>query len=363
MTDELKDIPQPAVPQAILGPDQALLGPHIPPQQQIVLYSDEQWEAFVQEWAHFCLKRKYVQVQKFSGPGDKGIDVAGFMDADKLNGVWDNYQCKHYNNALHPTDAWPEIAKLLWFTFKKEFKAPRKYFFVAPRGAGTTLGKLLSNAPQLKARLIQEWDKHCKSKITGTEEVSLEGNFLAYVRAFDYTIFGAKTALELIEDHKLTPYHAARFGGGLPDRPAPHPPPGEIASKESRYIDQLLAAYSDHTKCEVLNAAILKSWPRLKDHFLRQRVAFYHAESLRVFARDTVPAGTFESFQEDIYTGIIDTHDAPHSDGYVRVCEVTKAARELQITSNVLITRAKPQDRDGVCHQLANEDRLQWLKS
>lgn len=81
-----------------------------------------------------------------------------------------------------------------------------------------------------------------------------------------------------------------------------------------------------------------------------------------MFARDTVPAGTFESLQEDIYTGVIDTHVATHADGYVRVCAVTKAARDLQITSNVLIMRAKPQDRDGICHQLANEDRLQWTK-
>jgi hypothetical protein len=41
---------------------------------------------------------------------------------------------------------------------------------------------------------------------------------------------------------------------------------------------------------------------------------------------------------------------------------VTKAARDMQITSNALITRAKPQDRDGICHQLANEDRLRWIK-
>jgi hypothetical protein len=101
----------------------------------------------------------------------------------------------------------------------------------------------------------------------------------------------------------------------------------------------------------------------LRDHFLRQREAFYQAESLRVFARDTVPPGTFESLQDDIYDGVIDTHDAGHADGYARVCEVTKAARELQITSNALISCTKPKDRDGICHHLANEDRLQWTKS
>ena len=105
------------------------------------------------------------------------------------------------------------------------------------------------------------------------------------------------------------------------------------------------------------------STPKLKDHFRRQREAFYHAESLRVFARDSVPPGTFESLQDDIHDGVIDTHDASHSDGFEKVCAVTKAAREVEITANALITSTRPKDRDGICHQLVNEERLQWTRS
>jgi hypothetical protein len=76
-----------------------------------------------------------------------------------------------------------------------------------------------------------------------------------------------------------------------------------------------------------------------------------------------VPSGTFESLQNDIYDGVIDTHDETHPDGYTKVCAVTKAAREMQITANALITCTKPKDRDGICQQLANEDRLQWKQS
>jgi len=35
----------------------------------------------------------------------------------------------------------------------------------------------------------------------------------------------------------------------------------------------------------------------------------------------------------------------------------------LHLTSNALLTCSKPKDRDGICHQLANEDRLLWTKS
>jgi hypothetical protein len=362
MSDDMANILAPTPSIVTLTVDEAANGPKIPPHLQILLYSDAQWEDFVQEWAHYCLKSQYVQVQRFAGSGDRGIDIAGFTDANKLAGVWDNYQCKHYDHALYPSDAWPEIAKVLWYTFNKQFAVPQSYFFVAPRGVGTTLAGYLANANALKTALIDAWDKNCRSNITSTQDVPLTGDFLAYVNAFDFSIFDAKTTLQLIEDHKNCPCHAARFGGGLPARPQPAPPPSEVALVESRYVEKLLGAYADHVKQQIASAEGLKTWPKLKEHFLRQRVAFYHAESLRIFARDSVPTGTFESFQQDIYTGIIDTHDAEHPDGYARVRAVTKAARDMQITANALITRAKPQDRDGICHQLANEDRLQWTK-
>ena len=361
MSDDLQDIVVPAA-SAVLTADQAFHGPHIPPQQQILLYSASEWEGLVHEWAHYCLKTLYAQVQRFTGAGDRGIDIAGFTDANKLQGVWDNYQCKHYDHALHPGDVWPEIGKLLWYTFNQQFAVPRRYYFVAPRGVGTSLNGYLSNAPELKKALIEGWDKNCKTKITTTKEIPLVGKFLAYVESFDFTIFDAKTPLQLVEDHKLCACHVARFGGGLPARPEPGAPPEEITPTESRYVEQLFKAYAEHTKQPITDAHGLKSLPKLKDHFLRQRVAFYHAESLRIFARDSVPPGTFESLQEDVYTGVIDTHDATYPDGYGRVCAVTKAAREMQITANVLITRSKPQDRDGICHQLANEDRLRWTR-
>jgi len=360
MSYSFEDIQPPPAPPTPLTSQQALYGPTILPHLRILLYSGEQWEDFVQEWAHFCLKKIYTTVQRLSGPGDRGIDVAGFTDQLKLQGVWDNYQCKHYNRPLRPTDAWPELGKVLWYTYKREYSVPRRYFFVAPRGVGTTLAGHLGNAARLKEGLIENWDKLVRQKITDKQEITLEGDFLNYVRAFDFSIFDAKTSLQLIEDHRACPYHVARFGGGLPSRPAIEPPPAEILPVESRYVSQLLMAYADHKRAAVPNAQALRKWPPLNTHFGRQREAFYHAESLRVFARDKVPPGTFESLQEEVFSGVIDVHDADYPDGYRRVCRVTQAARELQLTSNVLVSCAKPMDRDGICHQLANEDRLQW---
>jgi len=364
MTDGFTELSLPAANPAVATADVILFGPPIPPQQRILLYSADEWEGFVAEWAHYCLKKLYVQVQRFTGSGDRGIDIAGFVDAKKLLGIWDNYQCKRFlTRAIYPSDAWPEIGKILWYSFRKEYVAPRRYYFVSPHGVGTTLAGYLANAPKLKKALMENWDKHVRQSITETQEVILEGEFLAYVDAFDFSIFDSKTALQVIEDHRGCPCHAVRFGGGLPPRPDAQAPPDDIAAAESRYIEQLLGAYADHVKQPVSQASALKAWPKLDSHFSRQREAFYHAESLRVFARDSVPAGTFQSLQNDIHTGVIDVCDSDHNDGFERVKQVTQAARALQLTSNALLTSTKPKDRDGICHQLANEDRLQWTKS
>jgi|SRR5665213_363643 len=59
----------------------------IPPQQRIILYSPTEWEDFVHEWAHYCLKPLYWKVERFTGAGDRGIDIAGYADTKKLKGI------------------------------------------------------------------------------------------------------------------------------------------------------------------------------------------------------------------------------------------------------------------------------------
>lgn len=359
MSAEWKDIKGPPPPGNALMAALAATGPAISPQQRLLIYSATDWEEFVQEWVHYCLKKIYKQVQRFAGAGDMGIDIAGFADDKRLTGVWDNYQCKHYDKALMPSDVWPEFGKIIWYSYTKQYVPPRHYYFVAPWGSGPKLTHLLANATRLREELIANWDNSVKDKITATQEVPLDDALRVYVNAFDFSIFSAKTSLELIENHRSTPAHAQRFGGGLGKRPVAEKPPMTVVPAESRYVTQLLGAYGEHTGTTIADPALL-SQPKLKEHFRRQREAFYEAESLRVFARDTVPPGTFESFQDDIFTGVIDTHDADYADGYQKVCAVTKAAKEVQITANALIACTNPKDRDGICHQLVNEERLRW---
>ncbi|SHN72390.1 ABC-three component system protein [Desulfovibrio litoralis] len=358
---QMSTLPEPSASSLITTDFTVSFGQNIPPQQLILLYSPDEWENFILEWAHYQ-KQIYSQVVRQTGSGDMGIDVAGYTDEHGVFGVWDNFQCKHYANPLSVTDACKEIAKILWYSFNEEYSPPRAYYFMAPKGCGTALSKALSSPQKLKKELKDRWPT-CAKAITTTQSIALEGEFANYVDNFDFSIFGQRTSLEIIDEHRNTPFHATRFGGGLPKRPSIPSPPNTHAQTESRYIEQLFEAYSDHKSCSLSTINCLSPWPNLANHLQRQREYFYYAESLRNFARDSVPVGTFEELQGEVHAGVVDVAESSqHKDSLDRVNAVTSAAISMQLTSNPLIQVTKAQDRKGICHQLANEDRLIWKK-
>lgn len=160
--------------------------------------------------------------------------------------------------------------------------------------------------------------------------------------------------MELIDGHAKTTFHSVRFGGGLPPRPASEIPPAEIAPSESRYIQQIFEAYSDNAGEEIANVSSLSGKPDFQRDFLRQRERFYHAESLRNFARDTVPSGTFEELQENIYHGVVDVCESAHKDGLVRMRATIAQSAQIPITASPLASVVKVQDKQGICHQNTN---------
>lgn len=69
-----------------LSPVQALLGQPIHPISRVRIMTDKDFELLVEAWAE-TLKGQYAKIAHFGSAGDKGIDVAGFCDAKRLQGV------------------------------------------------------------------------------------------------------------------------------------------------------------------------------------------------------------------------------------------------------------------------------------
>jgi hypothetical protein len=359
---EFEAIPVPKATPALTSVSQFNSGPPIEPISRLFLYSPNDWESFIEEWVAAVLSDRYGKVVRFTGAGDKGIDIAGFVGSDGLDGSWDNFQCKHLTTTVSPTVAWPEIGKILWHSYGGSYKAPRGYYFVAPRGVGTKLGQLLAHAGNLKKELKSVWDKNISREITSKEVVPLSGDFADYVEAFDFSVFKWISPRELIEQHRKTPYFIGRFGGALPARPLPDKPPGDVQGHEQQYVAYLLEAYADHKKEAVPDVAKLKQWKPLLDHLGRQRESFYHAESLRIFLREKVEPGTYESLQDEVLSGVIDTAEDGHIDGFQCVKAVLVASQNLSLDAHPLGQSALVKDRHGICHQLANDDRLKWTR-
>jgi hypothetical protein len=351
----------PPSPSGKLTNQQILLGQKHDPLEVIKIYTSDQWEEFIREWAE-SLRQLYKEVRRASGAGDKGRDIIGYVESVNSGGAWDNYQCKHYDHALYPSDIWKELAKLCYYTFDMKYSIPRAYYFTAPRGVGPEALALLENPANMRAGLIAIWEKGNLLKV-GKKEIQLEGQLQDYVEAFDFGIVKDLPPSKIIEEHRLTRHFAARFGGGLVRLPPDKADvPEQIAEHESRYVEQLLGAYGDHLTTPVANLMDLEAYPKLKRHFDRQRKHFYLAELLRNFTRDNIPEdGCYERLQDAIYDGVVDTAESEHNDGFERVKKTIQVARTLQIDSHPLRECLEGYHRSGVCHQLANSDRLTWV--
>ena len=138
----------------VVSAQQVANGPPVSPIGRIRLYSPEEWETFTNEWAFYFFKGKAVE--RFTGAGDKGVDIAVFDPAQNFQGVWDGYQCKHYGDPLDRpmfTLNWARCC----VSFSGDYATPRSHTFVAPRGIGTKLNNLLMNPDKLKTELIANW--------------------------------------------------------------------------------------------------------------------------------------------------------------------------------------------------------------
>jgi len=358
-----EELIEPQEPQSVdlLSNSDVILGIAIPPIDRLKIISAESFEDLIREWISGYCKVQYSKVRKPAGAGDKGRDVIAFIGED---GSWDNYQCKHYDHALYPSDIWLELGKLCYYTHKGHYKIPNKYYFVSPQGVGSTLGDLLENPEQLKEKLLEEWESKCKTRITATENVELTDELREHINILDFSIFTALDPQELIEQHKQTKYFATRFGGGLQRREKPKIEIFKDAEYSLRFVEQLFEAYSDHIKTEISDINELKSHPQYFEHFNRNRNCFYWAEALNQFSRDHLhPSNTcFEDLKEEVLIGVIDTSNAIHASGYENVLKTTGEATKLNLTGNALLEKAQLQDKVGICHHLANENKLIWVK-
>jgi len=349
----------PPTPRTALTTAHAEQGPRLAPRKVIQTYDPDEWEVFIEEWATRS-SFGYVRVRRFGGSGDRGVDVAGFKTDQGFEGAWDCFQGKHYDKSLTPSNAWPEILKVFLLPVRTpRYVLPSSYSFIAPHGLGTNLAHLISTPTELRAKFLEQVTSS-DAKPFKELDAAARSAVHALASATDFSMFGAVEVLALIDQHKSTPYYAARFGGGLPARPTSKDPPQKVGAEELVYLRKLVDAYQERY-VTVNSIASAEVHDKAGAHLQRQRESFFRAEALRTFARDQVLPNTFEGLQDELFDAVIETAEADYSDGLERLRHTLQQAVNAQLSANALIQVTEPADRRGICHQLANDDRLTWV--
>ena len=174
--------------------------------------------------------------------------------------------------------------------------------------------------------------------------------------------------LEVIEEHRTTAFYAFRFGGGLTikrDRSIQVP---AIAEKyEAIYIQKILQAISEKEGCVVSSLdELYKRFPTYANAVRVHRERFYSAENLKLFASKYLLSDDFfKELSDDIYYGIFDYLEMAYDNGYERLSSVMAQVAQIDLNHNLLAKYdlVHPQDRQGICHQIANErDDFVWTK-
>lgn len=341
-------------------------GSPIPPIDRLRVISADEYEACIAEWCVEVLFKKYKSVKKLGGAGDKGRDIVCTIDD---SGRYDNYQCKHYASKLAPANLWTEFGKIIYYTYRCDFKPPVNYYFVSPQGLSPKMYNLLNDKQKLKKELIENWNKYCESEITSTRDIPLTQEIEEYINKFDFNIFKELTPSNFIEQYKKTKYFAIRFGGGLSkfrikNKQTPH----LIAKSELVYIQQLLEAYSEYKMMNIKTVEELHSiFPDLFKHLQNQRKNFYSAESLHRFIRDSLPDDNlFIELKDDIYEGLLEVISDDYDNGYIKVKETLKEVCKIQLSSIIIAQphfKFSTSDRKGICHQLVNDEVIKWVEN
>jgi len=350
------EIEKPKIDIELYGTDS-----HIAPIDKVTIMDEDSFEQFTLEWLYGCKKSNYSSIKKIGGAGDKGRDVVAYY---KDNSV-DYFQCKHYNNPLSPTEYYLEIAKLCFYTFGGKIPIPKKYYIVASNDVGPSLQDLIDNPDELRKKLKDNWNKYCKSKIT-TNEVSLTDGLLNYVNNFDFSIIDTYPISKVIDEYLDTVYGNIRFGGRKLSLPPSVIPSATISEDELNYISELLKAYSDILNIDINTVEALAAYKNYFEHLNRQRKDYYSAETIRRFVRDTITdSQQFEILKSEVYDGVIDVHEQSYDNGYKRLVAVLVQASQTTTSKSLLDSKLHcigNSERKGVCHMLANDKKISWVK-
>jgi len=326
---------------------------------QICALSANELEEFVDDWlAQRC--KDYYDHELWRGTGDMGRDVTGYVTHMRMEGPWDNFQCKQLSTKLSENAAFVELGKIFMHSAAGEYSLPRSYTFVAPRGVVRRVQHFIAHPEQFRKTFLDQWDTDIAGRLVENQIIQLNPQIEAKIKAFDFTQIYWVDASRLVNDPACKPALVKWFGDD-PGRSPRGVVPIEVQDSESAYIGQLLKLYEEKGPEAYPDAAAALASSEFGQHLRDQRTRFFDSIAFDRFYRDSTPDDYLPIFKEEVYHGVVEIYGDGHTDGLGRLREVMKQAAIMQ-PSGVLGKHAGPQVKQGTCHQFANEGRLPWYR-
>ena len=314
-------------------------------------------EDFVNDWlAQRC--KDYHSHELWRGTGDMGRDVTGYVTDKRMEGPWDNFQCKQLSKPLPENSSFVELGKIFMHSANGEYSLPRSYTFVAPRGVARAVQQFIAHPERFRKAFLDRWDTDIAERLVDNQTILLNSEIEAKIKAFDFTKIYWLDAARLVNDHACKTALVKWFG----DDPGPSPQgvvPSQIQVSESAYIGQLLKLYEEKGSGSYPNAAVALASSEFGTHLRDQRTRFFDSVAFDRFYRDSTPEDYLDAFKNEIYHGVVETHGDDYANGLSRLRKVMQQAAILQ-PSGILGKHAGPKVKQGTCHQFANEGRLPW---
>lgn len=324
---------------------------------QICALSPSDLEEFIDAWLAQRYK-SYHSHELWRGTGDMGRDVTGYVTDQRMEGPWDNYQCKQLTSRLSESAAFIELGKIFKHSADGSFSLPRAYTYVAPHGVVRNVQHLVAHPEQFRQAFLDRWDTVIAGKLVENQVIKLSTEIEAKIRAFDFTKVDWLDANRLVNDPACKAALVEWFGAD-PGSWARGVVPDAIQASESAYIGQLLNVYTEKGPENYPDAATALACPDFGQHLRAQRTRFFDSIEFDRYYRDSTPSELLKNFKDEIYHGVLDVHADSHPDNFTRLNQVMKQAAVLQ-PSGVLGKHAGPQVKQGTCHQFANEERMPW---
>ncbi|EPE4155156.1 ABC-three component system protein [Yersinia enterocolitica] len=343
------------------------LGAGLPvdPLDRLAQFSAPDFERFTLEWASDYLAQleDVDEVQQRGGAGDKGRDVIVWLDSSEVvRRRWRLYQCKHYETRLGTAAGIAEIGKVLYYTFRGDYTIPEEYWFVTHQGVVGPLQDLLDDPNKMRQHVLDHWEEQCAAQIMKAP-IPLTVELRAHISSFPFSIFRAKQPIEIINEHAKTRFHLTVFGLPLINRPKPPAPPSAVSASEIGYITQLYAVIGENLGMQVTQSADFAAHASLKKLFDRSRITFYCAENLKELARDQMAdTAFFDSLVDEFCDALYHVCNEMADSGLKKMRSTILAAQSLQLGGHALAPHVVANDREGICHHMANENRVIWCE-